>query len=156
MSKVSGIVLAIVLIAAAIGIAIWRMGPSSEARATRGEAEATSLDVIDVDTLEMVPMSAGEWSKMTKVDPQTGYKIGKDGRKLARAHTCASCQAKIPPYPAPQKPGPPFGEYRRQIYMCPKCQKPAYPEGLMPKARRIELSPEMQKKFEEMNQQPRP
>ena len=151
MNKIGGIVLAIVLVGVAIGIAIWRTGPSSEARATRDKAEATALQVVDADSLEMVPMTAGEWSRMTKVDPRTGYKIGKGGRKLAEAHTCASCRAQIPPYPAPQTPGPRFDEYRKQVYMCPKCGKPACPEGLRPEAQKLKLPPEMQKKFDEMS-----
>jgi len=140
MGKNAAVVVISLIIIAAVVVTVVRLGggTSSRERQVRAAAQAATVEVIDAKTLTKVTVKAGDLAGM-KTDPKTGYKIDSQGRLLATIHKCASCGADIPSVPVPiPRPGErPFQEYRQQIYMCPVCKKPAYPEGLRPESEKM-------------------
>jgi len=148
--KIAGIAILIVVIAVAVTYVIKRQTSGPSAPQELLNAKATK---IDIQTGEMIERTVAEWEKLGVEQGLYRHPVTK-APTMATPIRCASCGAEIPPVVvAPSQPaqttvqGPPDARHvagggvaqpsahdqemtLRQSYLCPKCKKPAYREGL--------------------------
>lgn len=79
------------------------------------------MRVINVDSLEIVEITVGEWERVFASEIETGYRLDKEGNRYSVQQLCRSCDDNIPSLPVP--PGMTLPEYRKALaaYDCPKC-----------------------------------
>jgi len=136
--KIGVAVALIVILAGAVALLIWRLGPNPQQREMARKAITLTKTLMDVATREKVTVTEAELTRM-KREPTTGYAIdSKHGnRRLAPIMRCISCGAEIPEPGYWQPPAPKgYIGYFRQEYKCPVCGKPACEEGFRPPGER--------------------
>lgn len=57
------------------------------------------IQVIDVNTLELIEVKVGPYERRYETDPQTSYKIMPDGRIVTLPTTCFCCRERVPKMP---------------------------------------------------------
>ena len=118
------IVILVVIVIGALVLGLWRSGIIGG----RPPSEVMDMPttVIDTETMELVEVPTGDFEQDYRIDPETGYRIHPDGRKLARPDTCVNCGARIPPIPLPEGIDDDAEQAARDAYPCPECGRTAY------------------------------
>ena len=83
---------------------------------------------INVDTLEIVEVTTGDWHNRFKTCSETGYKIDDEGGKIAVPRTCPQCGESIPPAPEPDGTTAEEAIELMAEFLCPSCGRLAYPD----------------------------
>lgn len=87
---------------------------------------ARPIRVIDVETLELLEVTVGDYEINFERDPATGFKIDHRGRRIAVPITCATCREPVPPAAIPQDVGEDEYENLLKNYRCPRCGERVY------------------------------
>ena len=120
------VLIVIVVLAVVVTVVKTRGGAGGVPPAVAQKA----MDVYDIDADQKIQVTTIDWDKKFKIDEATGYHINPSTmHKLARIITCASCKQEIPEVAVPVKGAARIKDIHAG-YRCPKCGKPAYPEGL--------------------------
>lgn len=114
--KAVKIIVPILIIVVAIVLIVRLSGPD----ARPDEVDQRVMTVIDVESLEAIEMTVGEYAN-AETDESTGYRIDDSGRKVAEPISCMACGELVPPAPIPVDTHPEEEERIEANYTCPEC-----------------------------------
>ena len=117
--KIGTIVILVVIVIGALVIGLMRTGVVGNG--VPPEVRDRPMEVIDTESLEIIETTAWDFEQRYRVDPDTGYKIDREGRKVASPMTCISCGERIPPPPVPRDVEPEEHERMMMEHRCPIC-----------------------------------